>query len=144
MIMIRLANPQEYPHLTEIWQRSVRATHDFLSEQEIARLKVYVAPYVWLDNHMLPQGFVGVVAQRIEMLFVEPDLRGQGIGRQLVNFAVTELAARELDVNQQNPQGTGFYLSMGFVVTGRSALDAQGNPYPLLHMRLAEGESNSG
>jgi len=148
--MIRLATASEYPHLTQIWQRSVRATHDFLSEPEIARLKIavendylpVVAPYVWLDSRGQPQGFIGVVEQRIEMLFIEPALRGQGIGKQLVNFAVTQLAARELDVNQQNPQAIGFYLSMGFVEIGRSALDGEGKPYPLLHMRLADAEKS--
>ena len=147
--MIRPAYPSEYAVLTELWQRSVSATHDFLSVKEIARLKICVEneylpnvnTYVWLDNNRRPGGFIGVVEQRIEMLFIDPDLRGQGIGRQLVNFAVGQLAARELDVNQQNPQATGFYLSMGFEITGRSALDAQGNPYPLLHMRLPESEN---
>ena len=42
-----------------------------------------------------------------------------------------------VDVNEQNEQAVGFYLKMGFTVTGRSPLDAQGKPYPLLHMALA-------
>jgi len=40
-------------------------------------------------------------------------------------------------VNEQNLQGVGFYLHMGFVETGRSETDDQGRPYPLLHLRLA-------
>ena len=38
-------------------------------------------------------------------------------------------------MNEQNPQGVGFYLHMGFEQTGRSELDGEGNPFPLLHMK---------
>lgn len=39
-------------------------------------------------------------------------------------------------MNEQNPQASGFYRHYGFVITGRSPLDGQGNPFPLLHMKL--------
>jgi putative acetyltransferase len=82
---------------------------------------------------------MGVERDKIEMLFVAPQARGTGIGRQLISYAVNELNARYVDVNEQNPQAVGFYEKMGFEIFGRSELDAQGNPYPLLHMRLKEG-----
>jgi putative acetyltransferase len=40
-------------------------------------------------------------------------------------------------VNEQNPQAVGFYEHIGFLITGRSTLDGQGKPFPLLHMKLA-------
>ncbi len=43
--------------------------------------------------------------------------------------------AREVTVNEQNPQALGFYQHLGFAVYKRTALDEQGNPYPLLYMR---------
>ncbi|TMD66902.1 MAG: GNAT family N-acetyltransferase [Chloroflexi bacterium] len=49
----------------------------------------------------------------------------------------SERGATTVDVNEQNDQALGFYLRMGFVVVGRSELDSNGKPYPLLHMRLA-------
>ena len=42
-----------------------------------------------------------------------------------------------MDVNEQNPQGVAFYRHMGFEQVGRSALDGQVNPFPLLHMKLS-------
>ena len=42
-----------------------------------------------------------------------------------------------MDVNEQNSAARGFYEACGFAVEGRSELDDQGRPYPLLHMRLA-------
>lgn len=44
--------------------------------------------------------------------------------------------ALSVDVNEQNPQAVGFYLHYGFVQTGRSPLDGEGRPFPLLHMSL--------
>jgi putative acetyltransferase len=41
-----------------------------------------------------------------------------------------------VDVNEQNAAARRFYEACGFVVEGRSELDEQGRPYPLLRMRL--------
>ncbi|WP_330656193.1 GNAT family protein [Alkaliphilus flagellatus] len=39
-------------------------------------------------------------------------------------------------VNEQNIQGVGFYKYMGFDIFKKSELDEQGNPFPILHMKL--------
>ncbi|MGY0625916.1 MAG: GNAT family N-acetyltransferase, partial [Paraglaciecola chathamensis] len=44
--------------------------------------------------------------------------------------------ATKVDVNEQNPKALGFYQRIGFKVVGRSELDGQGKPYPLLHLAL--------
>ena len=72
----------------------------------------------------------------LEMLFIAPAERGKGVGRKLMQYAVREWGVREVCVNEQNPQAVGFYERMGFQADRRSALDGQGRPYPLLHMRL--------
>lgn len=46
------------------------------------------------------------------------------------------LGIRELTVNEQNPQAVGFYTHMGFQTYRRTARDEEGNPYPLLYMKL--------
>ena len=83
-----------------------------------------------------PLGFAGVQDEVLEMLFIHPSARGQGIGRALLAFAVNELGARHLDVNEQNPQAQGFYEHCGWHVIGRPETDEQGEPYPILHMEL--------
>lgn len=80
-------------------------------------------------------GFIGTAEKRIEMLFVAPELRGQGIGRKLLENAVENQNVDEVTVNEQNPQAVGFYEHMGFETYKRTPLDEQGNPYPLLYMR---------
>ena len=81
-------------------------------------------------------GFLGVSDDNIEMLFVGSEYRGRSVGKRLLRHAVDNLAARKVDVNEQNEQAVGFYKHLGFDVVGRSPLDGQGRPFPLLHMEL--------
>ncbi|MFB4393491.1 MULTISPECIES: GNAT family N-acetyltransferase [unclassified Pseudomonas] len=135
---------EHFDRLAELWEASVRATHDFLPEGYIERLRPlvrdqylgFVQLRAWRDGHGVIQGFAGAHEGKLEMLFIEPTSRGQGIGKALLARVVDELGVREVDVNEQNPQAVGFYLSQGFVQAGRSPLDGQGDPYPLLHLVL--------
>ena len=133
----------DYEALTELWEASVRATHDFLPESDIHFFKPLVRDqflasvdlYALQDGSGRFHGFLGVLDGKIEMLFVDPSSRGKGCGKRLLQIALTELKAYDLDVNEQNPQAVGFYQKMGFEITGRSPLDGMGKPYPLLHMK---------
>jgi putative acetyltransferase len=144
MLTIRKATPADFDALAEIWEASVRATHDFLPEQNIRALKPQVRERYMPQIPMLlaadeagePLGFIGCHENRIEMLFVSPESRGTGVGKQLLQLAIEQLQVDEVDVNEQNPQGVGFYLHMGFAQIGRSELDGEGNPFPLLHLEL--------
>lgn len=138
-------HPADYARVVEVWEASVRATHDFVSAADIEIFRAIVAsvlPEIPLagmrDSDGAVVGFVGVVHGKIEMLFIHPDWRGRGVGRQLLRYAIDELGATELDVNEQNPQAVGFYLHMGLEIIGRSELDGMGKPYPLLHLRVRE------
>jgi len=134
----------DFQALTEVWEASVRATHDFLPDSYIVLLRQLVISQ-YLDAVMLIcckdpinkriAGFAGVAGGKVEMLFIHPDYRGQGIGKGLLRFAIDELNAECLDVNEQNPQAIGFYLKQGFEVIGRCETDGLGQPYPLLHLR---------
>ncbi|MFQ1648036.1 acetyltransferase [Aeromonas veronii] len=134
----------DYPALIDLWEASVRATHHFLPEAEILALKPLILEHyfdaVTLRSARTEEGqitgFSGVHEGKLEMLFVAPEARGSGVGRWLVAHAISQCGATLVDVNEQNEQAVGFYLKMGFTVTGRSPLDGQGKPYPLLHMAL--------
>lgn len=143
---IENAVPSQFERLVAIWESSVRATHHFLQESDIAALRpLLLNAYlpnlrvvIARDEMGVIHGFLGVDENRIEMLFVDDVSRGKGIGKLLLQYAIEHFGANEVDVNEQNPQGVAFYLHMGFEQVGRSELDGQGNPFPLLHMRLGE------
>lgn len=131
--------------LVKVWEASVRATHHFLSNAEIVRIREYVpqalqgvAHLVVIENtHGKPVAFMGVENGRLEMLFLSPSERGRGLGRQLVEYGIRHYALREVTVNEQNPQAVGFYRHMGFETYKRTSCDEQGSPYPLLYMNRA-------
>ena len=54
---------------------------------------------------------------------------------QLLRSGIEQYGIEEVTVNEQNPQAVGFYEHLGFVTYQRTALDEEGNPYPLLYMR---------
>lgn len=138
--------PEDYGVLTELWEASVRATHDFLPELDIQYFKPFIQEqylaavelYALQEQGGKFLGFLGVLDGKIEMLFLHPEAIGKGYGRQLCKFALEELKATSLDVNEQNPKAVKFYQKMGFEIIGRSPLDGMGKPYPLLHMKLKD------
>tara|TARA_B100000700_G_scaffold240591_1_gene267554 strand:+ start:1282 stop:1719 length:438 start_codon:yes stop_codon:yes gene_type:complete len=144
MMNIHSVNAEDYPELLAVWENSVRATHDFITEDDIAFFKPIIIeqafPNVTLkcikDENKTILGFVGVHECKIEMLFILDAARGKGIGKTLFNYAVEQLAANKVDVNEQNPLAVGFYQHMGFKVASRSPLDDMGKPFPILHMEL--------
>ncbi len=140
---ITAASSGDHARLLSIWESAVRATHDFLADEDFAyyqsRMMDYfgqVDLYVCNDERAEAVGFMGVSGDMLEMLFVDAAHRGSGIGKRLLNHAVTKLGVCRVDVNEQNSQAVGFYERMGFKVTGRSSHDNEGMPYPILHLQL--------
>ena len=130
--------------LLEVWEDSVKATHLFLSNNEIEKIKEYVpqalkevAHLIIIENeNNIPIAFMGIEGTKLEMLFIKNSERKKGLGRQLLNYGIKNYNINELAVNEQNPNAKGFYEHLGFKVYKRTELDEQGNPYPILYMRL--------
>ena len=160
-LRIRQATACDHAALADLWRRSVEATHYFLSSGEVERLFhdvrntylpgveiLWVAELAPCGQTALAQyaagsplaGFIGCNGAQVEMLFVEPRCFRHGVGRALLEHVRALHPRLTLDVNEQNPQALAFYERQGFKVVGRSALDGQGNPYPLLHMEW-QGET---
>ncbi len=130
--------------LIAVWEKSVKATHMFLSENEVEEIKKYIPQALNGVAHLIiaedegscPVAFMGIEGQKLEMLFIAPEERGKGLGRKLIRYGIENYSVSELAVNEQNPLAKGFYEHMGFQVYKRTDHDEQGNPYPLLYMKL--------
>ena len=136
--------PGHYATLTEIWERSVRATHKFLTEDDIAEIKAALQPAYFpcveiyaVRAHEVLEGFIGIADDRIEMLFTDARFRGCGVGSMLIEFA-KKRGCRLVDVNEQNPDALSFYRKRGFSVISRDETDESGRPFPILHLELKE------
>ncbi|OXM87527.1 GNAT family N-acetyltransferase [Paenibacillus rigui] len=146
--MIHSIGPYQEEHhqqLVDIWFRAVKLTHTFLNERDIqfyhnivqnGALKE-VEVWVYFNANENPIGFIGLEGAKVEMLFVDPNYHGQGVGTSLLQYAETIKGSHlEVDVNEQNEAAHKFYKRYGFVQEGRSELDSAGRPFPLLHLTL--------
>lgn len=141
-MVIREGRPADWGQLLEIWEASVRATHSFLSEQDIAGLLPEVrdaalpALELWVlcDDGGELLGFMGLDGAKLEALFIAPSSSRRGGGRMLVEHARRVKGPLTVDVNEQNPAALRFYEAMGFAVRRRSPHDGAGRPFPLLHL----------
>lgn len=132
-------------HLVTVWEASVRATHRFLSEEDILHIKGQVPDairgaerlFTVSDADGRPVAFMGTGRGELEVLFVHPDSFGCGIGRSMVEYAVSHCGVERLYVNEDNPRAIGFYEHCGFAIAGRRECDGHGNRFPLLRMERA-------
>jgi len=143
MIEYRIANIDEIDEVFEVWEESVKATHDFLKEQDFNEMKPQLRDY--LDKIVIEVaydtelksilGFANVKDNNLNMLFLHPDSIGRGIGSSLFDYMMEKYSFLSLDVNKDNPKAKEFYLHKGFKVVSESPTDDDGRPYSILHMK---------
>ncbi|MDR1285898.1 MAG: GNAT family N-acetyltransferase [Campylobacteraceae bacterium] len=140
---IALIDKREYEKIVLIWEKSVKATHHFLTDNDIAEIRPCVVGYLPNLNIYAYKnekgeifGFVGIFENKIEMLFVSPKYIGKGVGSALTDFAINNMGVSEVDVNEQNDKAREFYEHKGFKVVSHSSKDAQGREFPILHMKI--------
>lgn len=93
-------NPLLIEQLLKVWESSVRATHLFLSKDEIENIKKYVPqaleeiPHLFIveNEKQLPVGFMGIIEQHLEMLFIAHEERGKGFGKNCFNMALRNIS----------------------------------------------------
>ena len=146
MYTIQVQVEAEYDKLLEIWESSVKATHDFLTDDDVQFFKKLIVENKYFnhvklycirnsENNIL--GFSGISGNKLEMLFLDPAVRGQGFGKMLLKHAIEIHHITSVDVNEQNRDAVKFYEHFGFKSISRSALDGTGKPFPILHMALS-------
>ena len=96
---IKTRNSLMISQLLDLWEDSVKATHLFLSKNEIEKIKKYV-PYaisrvahlIIIENEILkPIAFMGIEDRKLEMLFIKNSERGKGLGKQLLNYGIKNI-----------------------------------------------------
>lgn len=141
---VKERNDELINELLNVWESAVINTHLFLSSSEIEKIKKYVPVALKEVEHLIVFknddkkfiAFMGINDKKLEMLFVKNDERKKGIGKKLLNYGIEKYGVNDLTVNEQNKEALAFYKHMGFKVYKRSKKDEQGEPYPILYMKL--------
>ena len=129
--------------LINVWEKSVRSSHFFLTEKDIAFYKPLIRNqylqavrlFVIRDENQKINAFLGLSDEMIEMLFVDPTAQRRGLGSILIDFAYEKENIKFVDVNEDNKRALSFYLKKGYKIISRDAFDNQGKPFPILHLK---------
>ncbi len=126
--------------LIDVWEKAVRSSHHFLSEEDLGYYRPRIRDIYFdaVDLYVLRNpnvaAFMGLSEDMVEMLFVLPSEQGKGYGSALLNFAFEEKRIRKIDVNEQNTEAYQFYVNRGYHAVARDEVDADGKPYPIIHL----------
>lgn len=126
--------------LIEVWEKAVRSSHHFLSEEDLDYYRPRVrdiyfdAVDLYLIRNPHVAAFMGLSDEMEEMLFVLPTEQGKGYGSALLDYAFEEKQIRKIDVNEQNTEAYQFYIHRGYHAVARDETDADGKPFPIVHL----------
>jgi len=147
---IRRSHPGDVARVIDIWRGAVAATHDFLREADRAEIDSSACAYlataelwVLVDDTDRPMAFSAVTGSNMDALFVAAEAQGKGMGRRLVQHALSLAPTLTTQVNEGNAQAVGFYLKQGFRPVRRDECDDDGRPYPIIQL-LWDGDGRGG
>lgn len=138
------ADKKDYGLVWQIWEKSAKKTHHFLSEEDFNYYKEiipeylnHVNLYLWRDGHQII-GFSGTSQDELVMLFLDPDFIGKRYGSRILSELIETEGIKRVDVNTQNECGKMFYLNHGFKIESEDELDGFGKAYPIAHLVINE------
>ncbi len=132
---IRRAAAEDFDRLVDIWLEASVSAHDFIPRERWAAhtddmKNVYLpASETWLcrvGERIV--GFVSLVGDRIEALFVDPLEQGRGYGGMLLRFAQERHPRLSLSVFSQNRRAVKFYEAAGFAMVEERIEERTGQP----------------
>ena len=121
IVQVQERHPRLIRALLDIWERSVRATHLFLSDGEIESIKEYVPRALMSVENLTiaenedgrPVAFMGTESGTLEMLFIAPEERGKGLGKRLLRHGIDHFGVKETGGQRAEPAGEGLIRTHG-------------------------------
>ena len=122
--MIRKLNEADIDKVMDIWMKSTIKAHDFISKEYWQNnyntvKEVYIPmseTFVYKDVQGIKGFFFVINNEFIGALFVDIDFQGNGIGKQLIDYAVSKYGKLQLAVYRENKKSVEFYINRGFKI----------------------------
>lgn len=131
--MIREYQPGDQETLVDIWVRASQVATPFLgdfieAEKDTIR-QVYLPTALTFVYELKGSvvGFISLLDSEVGALFAYPEHHGSGLGRALMDHAVSLRGAVFLDVFKANTIGRRFYDRYGFVLEREHVHQETGN-----------------
>lgn len=90
--------------------------------------------HIWVYEDDFVKGMVHIDGDRIVELYVDSFFENQGIGGELIQFAIGQKQCRRLWVLEKNADAVRFYQRYGFALTGEKRLQ-EGTPEYIVEMK---------
>ncbi len=149
---IRKAEPKDFSRIAEIFVFNNRINYlpifmdesysfgelqvvSFI-EQYLKNEEVFQNLYVYDDG--LIKGFLQMKGSEICKLYVEPYFQREGIGHELMEFAIKEFGADHLWALEKNVRAIAFYNRHGFYATGKRQFE-EGTTEYLIELKRKSG-----
>ena len=130
--MIRKLEKTDIDQVAKIWLKSNLTAHDFIPEKYwkdhfnmVKEQLLQAEVYVYEDCQNI-SGFIGIMDEYVEGLFISEKMRSQGIGKQLLDFVKNKKRKLSLNVYQKNTRAVHFYQREGFKI-GCESIDEDTN-----------------
>jgi putative acetyltransferase len=132
--LIRKYTEADCESIIDIWfAASLAATpflsNEFLTEERENIRRIWLSKaetWVFEDNGILV-GFLSLIGNEVGAIFVVPYSQGRGIGRALMDHAVSLRDGLFLDVFEDNAVGRRFYDLYGFRFEGKHVHEQSGH-----------------
>lgn len=143
--MIRKLNEADIDKVMDIWMKSTIKAHDFISKEYWQNnyntvKEVYIPmseTFVYKDAQGI-KGFISVINNEfIGALFVDIDFQGNGIGKQLIDYAVSKYGKLLLAVYKENKKSVEFYINRGFKIIEEQINDDSKNVEYIMEKSLS-------
>lgn len=123
--MIAPLSPNQLDHVMDIWLSSNLEAHSFIDpnywKKQVPEVKAAIKDAeVYCFNDPDVVSFIGLGHDYIAGLFVDKNHRGQGIGKQLLDFVKENHDRLSLDAYIKNQGAVNFYQRNGFIIVSQT------------------------
>jgi len=120
---IRKLNKNDIEAVVELWYKTSIVAHDFIPEgywmqNKKAMASIYLPnseTYLAIDNERIV-GFIAMTENYLAAIFVDNEMQGNGIGKNLLNFIKDKRKTIRLKAYGKNAKTIDFYKSQGFCI----------------------------